>query len=210
MKDTILSGLHTWGVFQDTRRIDFNGFFWARPDGGVLIDPMPMTEAQLRFVDDHGGVAWIVLTNADHFRATSELKPRLGAAVFAPEGDHAWLGDRAAEVDGWFAHRGQLPDGLRDAVDVRWIRGGKTPAEAVLHLEPLRALVFGDAVRSHRSGELRLLPDDKIADREQVVADVMALRDVNVEAILLGDGDSLWTGARGAMLDFLRELGTAR
>jgi glyoxylase-like metal-dependent hydrolase (beta-lactamase superfamily II) len=210
MKDTILPGLHTWSQFQDMRRVDFNGFFWARPEGGLLVDPMPMGEDQLRFVDEHGGARWILLTNADHWRASSELKARFGAAVFAPEGDHAWLGDRGEEVDGWYADRGQLPAGLREVVEVHWVRGGKTPAEAVLYLEPLRALLFGDVVRSDRCGALRLLPDDKIADREQVVADLMALRDVNQQAVLLGDGDSLWTGARSAFLDFLRELGTGR
>lgn len=210
MKDTILSGLHTWSQFQDKRRVDFNGFFWARPEGGLLVDPLPMTGDQVRFVDEHGGARWIVLTNADHWRATGELKPRFRAEVFAPAGDRSWLGERAAMVDGWFEHRGQLPAGLREVVDVRWIRGGKTPAEAVLYLEPLRALLFGDAVRSDRCGGLRLLPDDKIADRDQVVADLLALRDVHQHAVLLGDGDSLWTGARSAFLEFLRDLGTGR
>ncbi len=210
MKDTILPGLHTWSAYQDERRVDFNGFFWERRAGGVLVDPMPLTGDQLAFVQDHGGVRWIVLTNADHWRATSELKPRLRATVWAPEGDHAWLGDRADEVDGWYAARGQLPAELRDDVDVRWIRGGKTPSEAVLYLEPLRALVFGDVVRSHACGSLGLLDDAKIADKQQVVRDVLALRDVPLQAVLLGDGDSVWTGARSAFLDFLRELGTAR
>jgi len=210
MKDTFLPGLHTWSSYQEDRRIDFNSFFWALPQGGVLIDPLPMSDAQSRFVTAHGGARWIVLTNADHWRATHELKRRFEASVYAPQSDHAWLGDRVADVDGWFASRGDLPEPIRDLIDVRWIRGGKTPAEAVLYLEPLRALVFGDAVRSHASGTLRLLPDDKIADPAQVRQDVLALRDVNQVAVLLGDGDSLWTGARSAFLDFLRELGTAR
>lgn len=210
MKDTILPGLRTWNAYQDERRVDFNGFFWEHPAGGLLIDPMPLTEDQIRFVEQHGGAKWIVLTNADHWRATSEVKPRFGASVWAPEDDHAWLGERADEVDGWFATRGQLPPGLRDDVDVRWIHGGKTPSEAVLYLEPLRAVCFGDVVRSSACGVLCLLDEDKLADRQQVVRDVLALRDVNLQAVLLGDGDSLWTGARSAFLDFLRELGTAQ
>lgn len=210
MKDTILPGLHVWSVLQEQRRIDFNGFFWRRENGGVLIDPMPLAAWQAEFVDAHGGARWILLTNADHWRATSELRARFSASVWVPEVERERLGARAVEVDGWFAASGQLPDALRADVEVLWVRGGKSPAEAVLHLLPPRALVFGDVVRSDASGALRLLDDGKLTDRAQVVRDVLALRDVNQRAILLGDGDPLWTGSRGAFLDFLRELGTAR
>ncbi|MGA0869484.1 MAG: hypothetical protein ACO3UM_11180 [Planctomycetota bacterium] len=110
----------------------------------------------------------------------------------------------------FYEGRSDLPDGLGDEIDVRWVRGGKTAAEAVLYLEPLRALVFGDIVRSHVSGQLMLLPDAKLTDRAQAIRDVLALRDINQHAILLGDGDSLWTGARSAFLEFLRDLGARR
>lgn len=210
MKDTLLDGLFAYSAWQPDRRIDFSSFFWARPAGGVLIDPLPLSDAQREFVAARGGVASILLTNADHWRATSELRGALGARVLAPAGDREALGERAAEVDAFYEGRSSLPDGLDAEVDVRWVRGGKTPAEAVLYLEPLRALVFGDIVRSHVSGRLMLLPEAKLTDRAQAVRDVLALRDINQHAVLLGDGDSLWTGARSAFLEFLRDLGASR
>jgi hypothetical protein len=210
MKDTLLEGLHAYSEWQPDRRIDFSSFFWARPEGGVLIDPLPLSDAQRGFVAERGGVRSILLTNADHWRATSVLREALGARVAAPAADREALGARAAEVDVFFEQRTELPDGLGDEIDIRWVRSGKTAAEAVLYLEPLRALVFGDVVRSHVSGQLMLLPDAKLEDRGQVVRDVLALRDINQHAILLGDGDSLWTGARSAFLEFLRDLGANR
>lgn len=210
MKDTLLEGLHVYSVWQPERRIDFSSFFWARPAGGVLIDPLPLSAAQQAFVAERGGVRSILVTNADHWRAASELKTKLGARILAPAADRRLIGERADEVDVFYDSREDLPDGLAEDIDVRWVRGGKTPAEAVLYLEPLRALLFGDVVRSHVSGELMLLPDEKLGDRAQVVRDVLALRDINQRAILLGDGDSLWTGARSTFLEFLRDLGASR
>ncbi|MEY2982059.1 MAG: hypothetical protein RL562_2286 [Planctomycetota bacterium] len=210
MKDTLLDGLHAYSAWQPDRRIDFSSFFWARSGGGVLIDPLPMSDAQRQFVAERGGARNILVTNADHWRDTSALAGALGARVLAPAADREALGDRAAAVDVFYEGRSDLPDGLGDEIDVRWVHGGKTAAEAVLYLEPLRALVFGDIVRSHVSGQLMLLPDAKLTDRAQAIRDVLALRDINQHAILLGDGDSLWTGARSAFLEFLRDLGARR
>ncbi|MBK8976047.1 MAG: MBL fold metallo-hydrolase [Planctomycetes bacterium] len=209
MKSTRLPGLHTWSEFQPDRRIDFNGFLWVRPGGSLLVDPLPASDAVARRATELGGARFVLVTNADHWRATDAWREHTGATVLAPTVERERLGGRAARVDRWFDHRGELPAELRDDVDVRWIAGGKSARECVLYLEPLRALLFGDVVRSHESGRLRLLPDDKLADPARVRQDVLALRDVHLEAVLLGDGDSLFTGARGVWLEFLRELGTA-
>ena len=55
-------------VFSQERQIDFNGHLWVRDEGNVLIDPVPMTAADLEQFDQLGGAAWIVLTNRDHER----------------------------------------------------------------------------------------------------------------------------------------------
>ena len=58
---------------------------------------------------------------------------------------------------------------------VHWLGGGKSEAEPAFVIEPMRAAIFGDLVRSHESGRLRLLPDPKLSDRERAIADVRAL-----------------------------------
>ncbi len=210
MKRTAIDALGLWSVYQPDRRIDFSGTWWRREGGAVLIDPMPLAEEQAAIVARDGGARFVLLTNADHWRATSDVKRRFAAAVLAPAAERERLGARADEVDVWFETADDLPEALRDEVEVHWIRGGKSPFEAAFHLRPVRVLVFGDVVRSHAIGRLRLLPDDKLADRAAVVRDVLALRDLNLAAIVLGDGDSLFAGARAAWLEFLRELGSAR
>lgn len=201
MKSTVLDGLEYWGAYQPDRRIDFNGFYWRGPTP-VLVDPMPLGEEQLARLEELGGAEAIVLTNFDHLRATRELKARLGARVHAPEGERARFGDAADLVDVWYADGDALPEGL----DVHWIRGGKSEVEAALILEPLDALLFGDVVRSHVSGALRLLPDEKLSDRAAVVESLQPLARRKVRALLLGDGDNVFQGAQSVWGAFLTEL----
>lgn len=206
MKSTILEGLSTWGAWQPDRRIDFNGFHWRRPDGGVLIDPMALSDDRLERLVELGGARWTLVTNADHLRAAPELRERLGAEIWAPAGDRERFGEHAEHVDGWFKSASDLPASLRSDVEVHAIRGGKSPVEIAFHLRPLRALLFGDVVRSHESGVLRLLPDPKIANRERVVSDLRPLAELDVEAVLLGDGDSLFVGGGHAFRAFVAGL----
>lgn len=203
MKTTCLEGLSYWGQYQPDRRIDFNGFHWASPVGGVLIDPMALDEAGLAEVRDSGGASWIVVTNAEHLRAAPELKRSLEARLIAPAEERERLGESAQLVDYWFSSKDDLPEELRGVLGVFPLRGGKSPMEPALHLEPLKALYFADVVRSHESGRLRLLPDPKLADRGAVLESLQALKDLSLDAILLGDGDGIYNGATAAFRDLL-------
>ncbi len=83
MKRTILENLYFWSEFQRDRAIDFNGYFWVRSGGNILIDPPPLDEAGVAFVREKGGARWILLTNADHWRAADSLR-----AAFMPRSWH--------------------------------------------------------------------------------------------------------------------------
>ncbi|MEZ5979051.1 MAG: hypothetical protein R3F34_12615 [Planctomycetota bacterium] len=196
MKSTRIQGVHYWSRYQPDRRIDFNGFFVADPSGGVLLDPMPLAPEEVSELHALGGVRTILVTNADHARAAASLRTETGARIVAPACDRELLGDDFA--DDWFESSDDLPPGMSTRFQLAWLRGGKRPQEAAFWIEPCRAWYFGDAVRSHESGRLRLLPDPKIADRDALVASVRGLSGRDVQAILLGDGDCIFNGAREA------------
>ena len=192
----------TWSVHQPDRNIDFNGFFWKRAGGNVLFDPMPLDDSEINFVMQQGGARWILLTNADHQRWAAEAKERFGARVIAHEEERERFGEDADLVDTWLGGDVELTRELADDIRVHELRGGKSPAEPALELVPLNALLFGDLVRSHASGNLCLLPDAKLTDRAAALESLKPLADLEVEAVLLGDGDSLFRGGAEA----LREL----
>lgn len=173
----------------------------------MLIDPMPLADAQLEWLASQpGGVRFVILTTGDHRRDSDRLAARFSAQILAPAGDQEMLDGLAAEV---FDVEAGLPMSLGNDIEVFWIRGGKTDAEAALLLKPLRALVFGDAVRSHASGLLRLLPDPKIQDRRRLELDVAAIaaRD-DFDTVVLGDGDSLFRGGREALTSLVAGFDT--
>ncbi|HUD71218.1 MAG TPA: cupin domain-containing protein [Dongiaceae bacterium] len=204
MKKTTLDGLHLWSLFQPDRGIDFNGFFWIRPDGGnVLIDPLPLNDGETAFIRQKGGVRWILITNADHWRAADAARDLFRAEVYAPAPDRARLERENRRPDQWYDGSGGLPAVLRDAVQVLPIRGGKTPSEMAFYLKSLRALVFGDIVRTQVAGRLTLLPDDKLRDKSAVLDSLRRAIPLAFEAILVGDGDSVFHDARDTFFRML-------
>lgn len=205
MKSTCLPDLYYASVYQADRRIDFNGFLWKRPEGNVLFDPMPLTPDQLEFVREQGGARWILVSSVEHLRAAPELSELLGAEIVAPESERTRLGELASVVSHWFDGRDTLPGGLGAELAVHWLGGGKSEAEPVFVIEPMRAAIFGDLVRSHESGRLRLLPDPKLSDRERAIADVRALG-VDFDAVLLGDGDCIFRDASAALRQLHADL----
>jgi hypothetical protein len=198
MKTTRLEGLSTWAEFQAERGIDFNGYHLASAAGGILIDPMPLTPEQQTRVKERGGVRWIVITSAEHLRAGPALARVFDAQVLAAGHEKGRLGEQAQQVDQWFETTSDLPAELQPHLEVLPLRGGKSPMEPALHLKNLQALYFGDVVRSHVSGVLRLLPPEKMSDAFEVQRSLLGLASMAPEAILLGDGDSLYTGAADA------------
>lgn len=206
IKKTVLPGIHYWSRFQPDRGIDFNGFLWVRPEGNLLVDPLELDAAELEAVREAGGARWILLTNFDHLRDALALKSALGAAILAPAAERARFGERGSAVDHWFESARDLPRELRDAVEIFPLLGGKSPIEPAVFLRGPEALVFGDLVRSHVSGELTLLPPPKLPDRAGAIESLQALRELPIRGLLLGDGDCIFYHARQAFADFLDGL----
>jgi glyoxylase-like metal-dependent hydrolase (beta-lactamase superfamily II) len=84
----------------------------AGEKGVVLVDPLPIDEAQLEAL---GNVQAIVLTAACHQRSAWRYRRRFGAPVWAPEGPgvSSTPGDVEEEPDGRFRDGARLPGGLR-------------------------------------------------------------------------------------------------
>ena len=148
--------LFCWSVFDEARDIDFNSYAWARPEGTIVVDPLPLGAHDLAHLKGLGPVAWIVVTNSDHLRATAALAELTGASVAGPAGEQGTLGIDAAR---WLADGEELVEGLRCLA----FDGSKTPGELALVLEQT-TLITGDLVRAHRGGGLDLLPAPKLSD----------------------------------------------
>src|SRR5215475_12772992 len=138
MKKLHRRDLFSWSVFSERLDIDFNAYCWTRPDGNVLIDPLPMTPHDREHLDRLGGAAWIVITNSAHVRGAAELAAALGARVAGPSGERETF---PIPVDRWLADGEEVFPGAR----VHAFEGSKTPGELALLLGD--TLITGDLVR---------------------------------------------------------------
>jgi len=207
MKSLHRPDLFAWSVFDEPRNVDFNGHLWTRPEGNVLFDPMPMSSHDRAHLEALGGAAWIMISNADHARDAALLCADLGARVGAPaeEQERAELQALAASapVEWIAADAVHGPTGLRCIT----MRGSKTKGEFAFLLPGGDVLITGDLVRAHRAGSLNLLPDPKLADKAAAVESVARLAALSgVEAVLVGDGQSIFRGGRDRLADLVGAL----
>ena len=185
MKATHRPDLFTWSGFDEARNLDFNGWAWIRPEGNVLIDPMPMSAHDLRHLDSLGGATWIFISNSDHTRAVVELSRRFGAKVGAPEAERVGF---PILCDAFFVDGDTPVAGMR----LLALSGSKTPGELAFVIGD--TVIFGDLVRGHVGGRLNLLPDAKLNDRDAALQSITRVLSLGkFEAVLVGDGWPVFT-----------------
>ena len=144
-----------------------------------------------------GGAALIVLTNRDHDREAVGFKEHTGAQLVAHEAD-APLFD--------FPIDRTVVDGEEIVPDLRvlHLEHGKSPGEMALTWHGGQVAFIGDFVWGAPAGTLSLGAPPKVADHAQALLQLRKLLAIpNLDALLLGDGHSIYTGAREALLALL-------
>ena len=195
----IASGIRTWSIFSQEKKLDFNGHLVSAQDGCVLVDPPPMTDGDRQEADGLGPMLAIVITNRHHTRAAAAASAHWGVPILIHEADAAGL-PPGVPIAGTYRDGDQLAGGLV----VVGLRDQKSPGESALLCARANALILGDALIGAPPGSLRMLPDDKYADPAKARGGLKRLLDLRFDALLLGDGASIPQGGRRAVESFLR------
>lgn len=191
--------LYGWSSFNEDRNIDFHSVVWVRPEGNVVIDPLPLSTHDQAHLGELGGIATIVITNSDHVREAKNLASKSEVEVIGPikEADSFPL-----SCDRWLADGDEVVPGLV-ALE---LRGSKTPGELALLLEE-STLITGDLIRAHEGGALCLLPDAKLSDKRKAIASVQRLAELPyLESLLPGDGWPVFRDAKTLLSELLSTL----
>ena len=191
----IVPDVQTWSVFAPDKGYAFNGYAVATEEGTVVIDPPEPIEDGWEVVDMLEPFASVWITNRNHSRAAATFRERYGAIVCAHEADSERL---EAGADRTVRGGEQLP-GEIELIHVP----GKSPGEIAFHLPRSRALVVGDVVIGVPAGELSTYPDKVIDDREQLLRSAAKLLDYDFDALLLCDGESITTGGKQKLQEFV-------
>jgi hypothetical protein len=181
MKQLHRKDLFGWSVFNEERDLDFHSALWVRPEGNVLIDPLPLSGHDRKHLQALGGAKIVVITNYDHIRASWLIAQENGAHLYGPAGDKGLI---PFPCDTWLEGNEEIVPGLT----AFRMAGSKTPGELALLLDN-DTLITGDLIRSHVGGELCLLPDAKLQDKSMAIASVKRLAALpGIKTVLPGDG----------------------
>ena len=177
--------------WQPDRSMYFNSYFVEGDGENLLIDPLPADEPDIDQMIAAGGVAWVIVTNRDHERASSELAARFGARIAAGSPDAGELSRPPDRI-------------LRDGDEIGPARvitleGLKTAGEFALHLSATRTVIAGDALWGDPVGSLRMMPDERLIDPLRAARSLCRLREVFPLNLLVGDGAPIFGRAYEAI-----------
>ena len=189
----LLPGVWEWSWFSEEKQIDFNGHLLAVGEHRILIDPPPLSPADLAFLKQGEQVDYIILTNRDHQRDAAQLRQTLKCKVLAPELD---LKEMSVSIDKTYKDGELLPGGIW----VVHLMNQKSPGESALFLQKGKGImIVGDALIGDPPGSIRLLPADKYDNREEARMSLKRLLNFNFDTLLVGDGTSVLTEAKSAV-----------
>jgi len=190
---TIAPGIQQWSFFSQDKQLDFNGLLLTVNDHCILVDPPPMDAADRTAILKGRTVDYILLTNRDHVREAEACRREFKAKVYAPETDAPLM---EIPLDKTYKDGELLPGGLW----VIHLRDMKSPGESALFLDKGKGyLILGDSLIGRLPGQLTLLPADKFADVSKAKQSLARLLKYNFDAVLVGDGTSILTGAKEAV-----------
>jgi uncharacterized cupin superfamily protein len=187
-----IPGAWMWSAWQADRGMNFNSYVFERGDRCVAVDPLPLDRAALEQLAQLGGVETIVLTNRDHERGTQALRERFGSRVIAHAAEAPLL---TIPIDATFKDGDEVFAG---AVAIA-LHHAKTPGEVALHLTTAHAAVVGDAIIGAPAGALSLLADEKLADARGLLSSLRRLWALQLDMLLLCDGQPVFAGADAAL-----------
>lgn len=193
----ILPRIWQWSWFSPEKQLDFNGYVLQIGDHHVMVDPPPLSPAEIAQIRQLGDLDYIVVTNRDHQREAETYRQEFHCRVFVPEADAP---EMTVEADKTYADGELLPGGIW----VIQLHDQKSPGESALYLEQGGGiLIVGDAVIGDPPGELRLLPPDKYRDLSKAKQGLQRLLKYEFTTLLVGDGACIWRNAKSVLQQLL-------
>jgi len=188
----ICEGIFGWDWFSAKHGYDFHGYLVEHSDGALVIDPVEPDDTTLAALVA-ARPARILLTNRNHYRAAARIQAETGARVAVHPADAAFVVERGVTVDD------DLVAGERVGPFEIVAAPGKSPGEVALYWAARRLLIVGDACVGAPPGHLRLLPDAVLDDKPRLLSSLRTLAQLDVDTLLVGDGDCILHGAAQAL-----------
>lgn len=189
----------TWSVFNEEKKMNFNGWYVQCDGETALIDPPEPNDHVFQLLGVRGIPDNILLTNKHHTRFAESFREEFDCPIWIHEYDEQLMD---IPVDRVFQDGDVLSCGLR----VINLHHGKTNGESAFYLKKERpTMIVGDAVIGHPTGFLSMLPDQKFEDPALAKMGLNRLLEFPFDMLLVGDGESILTGAHQTLKNFLSD-----
>ncbi len=182
-----------WQVYDPAVKAELFSTAVRTPSGIVIVDPIPLADEARSQLDEIGGIAAVLLTNANHVRA---------ARAFASDQSMVLPAELIREFPG--------AQSLTDSTCVCGLNvvaiNGAAPGEFALH-DPRGGgtLIIGDALINFEPHGFALLPAKYCTDQKKMMRSLRCLLDLPFTSMFFAHGYPITTTARHRLAALLAE-----
>jgi len=186
--DRITPYLCVWHGYDPAVKADLYSTCLVTSEGAYLVDPIPLQSESLGELIGSSHVAGIIVTSANHHRASTRFAEQFSAPVFACKGAFPGATPRQFRR---LAGGDEICDGLR----VICIEGAAA-GEILLHYAPDGGtLIVGDALINFEPYGFTFLPGKYCSNEKEMRRSLRKLLDYKAERMLFAHGTPILSGA---------------
>src|SRR6266487_4196363 len=175
--DKIAADLFIWQAYDQAVKADLFSSAIVTRNGIFVVDPIPLRKAPFAQLHEQGIIAGVVITNANHLRASDQFAEQFSVPIFA---------HRAAFPDTMPRQFSELADGEK-ICDELYVVGidGAAPGEIALHYPSGDGtLIMGDALINFQPHGFTFLPRKYCSNEKEMRRSLRKLRTYKVEQML--------------------------
>jgi glyoxylase-like metal-dependent hydrolase (beta-lactamase superfamily II) len=177
----LLPGFWVWQRYDSSVKADLFSSAILTSAGTYIVDPIPLPDPQLRQLSQASKVAGIIITNANHLRASSAYSDRFSVPVWAGTDSFPDLKPaRFSEAKNGTAIGGEL--------EVIEVEGAVAGEIAIYHASNGGTLIVGDALINFEPYGFSFLPRKYCLNEKQMRSSLHQLLARPAERILFAHG----------------------
>jgi glyoxylase-like metal-dependent hydrolase (beta-lactamase superfamily II) len=196
----VAQNLFFWQGYDAKVKADLSSSAVITQQGIFLVDPIPLTDDAIKWLTERHGVAGVIITNANHFRASAQF-----AAVF----DVPTYARRESLVDHAIPGISEIADGAHIGAGLNVIAiAGAVPGEIALYSsDDAGVLILGDALINFEPHGFTFLPRKYCSNQKQMRRSLRRLLDYKFERLLFAHGTPILTRAMARLQELLDSAG---
>ena len=192
----VAPNLFFWQNYDPAVKADLFSTAFATPNGGLLVDPIPLHDSQLRLFSQHRSIAGIVVTNANHQRAATSYSDQFSAPIFAL---------RDSFPDRKPSRFVEIGDGTKICDDLEVIAIESAVAGEIALYQPANGgtLIMGDALINFEPHGFAFLLRKYCANEKEMQRSLRKLLLYQAERMFFAHGTPILAGASARLQQLL-------